>query len=42
MAINEGQNLIGKKYGVKTMQAFPTEILSVDWKADKLSVSTPF
>jgi len=37
MAINEGKNLIGSKYGVKTLQAFPCELLSVDWKADKLA-----
>ena len=34
MAINEGKNLIGSKYGVKGLQAFPCDIMRVDWKAD--------
>ena len=37
MAINEGKNLIGSKYGVKGLQAFPCDIMRVDWKADKLA-----
>ena len=37
MAVNEGKTLVGAKFGVKTMQGFPCEILKVDWKADKLS-----
>ena len=37
MAINEGKNLVGSKYGVKTLQAFPCRVLKEDWKADKLS-----
>ena len=37
MAINEGKNLVGSKYGVKTLQAFPCQVLKEDWKADKLS-----
>jgi ectoine hydroxylase-related dioxygenase (phytanoyl-CoA dioxygenase family) len=37
MAVNEGKNLVGKKYGVKTLQSFPCAIMDVDWKADKLS-----
>ena len=37
MAINEGKNLVGKKHGVKPMQAFPCQVLKEGWKADKLS-----
>jgi hypothetical protein len=39
MAINEGKNLVGSKYGVKTLQAFPCRVLKEDWKAQKLSAA---
>jgi len=37
LAIREQNDLIGKKYGLKKVQSFPTRILSTDWKVEKLS-----